>query len=437
MSGVAGRTAGVGIADGRTMAAGAVHELRPVRVPALLVGTVRSVSALLSGVLACVAVALVLSASPALAAGCANGVCAQGAAGTPVGAFSEFALPSGSRAGYITAGPDGNVWFTEANKIGRITPNGTISEFPLPETGNSPCGITAGPDGNVWFTDLHNKIGRITPTGTISEFQIYEESLTPCGITAGPDGNLWFTIGRVTPSGTITKFPIPSERESDPYGITAGPDGNLWFTQAGANKIGRITTKGSISEFPVPGFTKSIAAGPDGNLWFTVASSESIGRITPSGKISGFGLREFSEGVGITAGPDGNVWFTDTGQGTEGNIGRITPSGAINEFPTPTAKSNPAGITAGPDGNLWFTEGGKIGRVDPRLLPPPSATKCVVPQLKGKTGNQAAKLLRRANCKVGRVTRRATHKSRPVVISQKPAAKKTVPYGFPVSLRFG
>jgi hypothetical protein len=35
---------------------------------------------------------------------------------------------------------------------------GTVTEFPA---GGS-LGITAGPDGNLWFTDEGNKIGRIT-----------------------------------------------------------------------------------------------------------------------------------------------------------------------------------------------------------------------------------------------------------------------------------
>src|SRR5258708_3497920 len=54
----------------------------------------------------------------------------------------------------IVAGPDGNLWFTEssANQIGRVAPDGTIAEFPLPTKGGSPQGITLGPDGNLWFT---------------------------------------------------------------------------------------------------------------------------------------------------------------------------------------------------------------------------------------------------------------------------------------------
>jgi streptogramin lyase len=38
---------------------------------------------------------------------------------------------------------------------------GTVTEFPIPTRG-TPFDITAGPDGNLWFTDGAGKIGRIT-----------------------------------------------------------------------------------------------------------------------------------------------------------------------------------------------------------------------------------------------------------------------------------
>lgn len=83
---------------------------------------------------------------------------------------------------------------------------GTISEFPLP-TSNSPSGgITAGPDGNLWFTETIiindvqsseakrvGKIGRITPTGQLREFLLPTPENQPNSITTGPDGALWFT----------------------------------------------------------------------------------------------------------------------------------------------------------------------------------------------------------------------------------------------------
>src|SRR6266849_152887 len=73
---------------------------------------------------------------------------------------------------------------------------GKITEFPIPTSGSEPMGITRGPDGNFWFVEFGtDKIGRITPRGTITEFPFPtgDSGLWLVGITAGPDGNLWFT----------------------------------------------------------------------------------------------------------------------------------------------------------------------------------------------------------------------------------------------------
>ena len=41
---------------------------------------------------------------------------------------------------------------------------GRINEFPIPTLASNSIAITAGPDGNLWFTEFHaNQIGRITP----------------------------------------------------------------------------------------------------------------------------------------------------------------------------------------------------------------------------------------------------------------------------------
>jgi len=69
----------------------------------------------------------------------------------------------------VISGPDGNLWFTEANrdKIGRITTSGQITEFPIPTTNSAPfsapTGITPDPEGYIWFADSGgNVIARIT-----------------------------------------------------------------------------------------------------------------------------------------------------------------------------------------------------------------------------------------------------------------------------------
>ncbi|MBZ5634919.1 MAG: hypothetical protein LAO55_17495 [Acidobacteriia bacterium] len=276
----------------------------------------------------------------------------------------------------ITTGPDGNLWFTEnsANKIGRITTAGVITEFQVP-TGGCCSGsggivhIVAGPDGNLWFTEYFgNRIWKITTAGVFTPFST---GSTPWGITAGPDGNLWFTerfgnnIGRITTAGVITEFPIPTSG-SQPIGITTGPDGNLWFAEQGGNKIGKITTAGVITEFSVPTSGSVpfwITAGPDGNLWFTENIGNKIGRITAAGVFTEFPVPSAGHPVEITAGPDGDLWFAEQ-IGSE--IGSITTTGVITEFPVPTIGSQPYGITTGPDCNLWFTEtnANKIGKAN-------------------------------------------------------------------------
>jgi streptogramin lyase len=66
----------------------------------------------------------------------------------------------------ITTGPDGNLWFVEydGNALGRITPQGAITNFPLPASHSGPDSITKGPDGALWFTESDgNTIGRYSP----------------------------------------------------------------------------------------------------------------------------------------------------------------------------------------------------------------------------------------------------------------------------------
>jgi streptogramin lyase len=131
-------------------------------------------------------------------------------AGDPLGQVTEFTtgLTPNSGPNRITAGPDGNLWFTQnIGAIGRITPTGDITEFTDNLTPNSgPVEIAAGPDGNLWFTEIENpgRIGRITPTGDITEFAIPSPNSGPVGIAAGPDTNLWFTQN--TKPGLIAKI---------------------------------------------------------------------------------------------------------------------------------------------------------------------------------------------------------------------------------------
>ena len=179
---------------------------------------------------------------------------------TPKGSITEFAVPtpdSGPRA--LAAGADGNIWFSEykTSRIGRISPQGQISEFPLPRPNSGPGDITMGPDGALWFVELSggidgvrtdgNRVGRISYEGKVSEFPMPASGASAINIAVGPDRNLWYTrgngLGRVTPAGVVTEFPAGADTRG--AGLSAGSDrapptrlvNRLWFADGGANHI--------------------------------------------------------------------------------------------------------------------------------------------------------------------------------------------------------
>ena len=273
----------------------------------------------------------------------------------------------------IAVGPDGNLWFSDVEAIGRMTLDGINQEFPLP---GDPFDIAPGPDGNVWLSDENDDVvGRVLLDGTQREFpRVAGRPRSPRGIVTGPDGNLWFTdfdaILQMTTAGVVTTFPVPT---AVPYAtdIVVGPDGNLWFTEQ-VGKIGRITPAGVITEFTIPetpmtsysSLAFGITAGPDGNLWFTEPEPNKIGCITPSGTITDFPVPTARSAVShIAAGPDGNIWFIEN---AVSRIGRITPAGVVTEWAPPIANAWLGNaIAAGPDGAIWISQFSPVGSTGP------------------------------------------------------------------------
>ena len=181
-----------------------------------------------------------------------------------------------------------------------------ITEFPVPTADAGLCGITAGPDGNIWFTESGaDKIGMINPTPTPSaEFPIPTSNSCPRTDHGGPrrqplvhrdqhrqhrddqpddprHHRVPHAHGRQRPARGSPPAPtaisgsprtagnqIGDDQPDDPrhhrvpdthglgasrIAITAGPDGNLWFTDSADDQIGMINpTTHAISEFPLP-----------------------------------------------------------------------------------------------------------------------------------------------------------------------------------------
>ncbi len=249
---------------------------------------------------------------------------------TPTGGFTDFKFPAVAKPGVcraphdIVSGPDGNLWFTESS-------NGNCQ--PGPQTN------TCGPAGASPCLYAYQHIGRITPQGLITEFPTPTKDAVPFGMTAGPDGNVWFTefsgnnIGRVSVAAPhiITEFPLPMlalpagttclsfptpATCSDPQGITSGPEGKLWFTESNTARIGSITPAGSVTEVALPASTGPIgvANGPDRNLWWTEGDASKIGRLSLAVTIP-------------TASPGGTLGTVAPAPSTGGAPGALPPIG--------------------------------------------------------------------------------------------------------------
>jgi streptogramin lyase len=181
------------------------------------------------------------------------------------------------------------LWYTTDFALGKMDMNtGVLSTVPL---STNPLGITAGPDGNIWFTEPGDgNIGKFdVQTGRVSTFHVGGD---PTYITALPQGYLAYTeptanrIGWISRDGLSSwSVPIPTPN-SGPARITADRAGNVWFTEYKAGMIGHLNvlTGWDVTEFTTP--TRAcgpwgIALDQAGNIWFTEKDAGKLGKLQP------------------------------------------------------------------------------------------------------------------------------------------------------------
>jgi virginiamycin B lyase len=290
----------------------------------------------------------------------------------------NYTIPtSNASASAITVGPDGNLWFVEeaASKIGKVTPAGDITEYPIPNTledvgfasgplevSATPTSLVTGPDGAIWFTESStHSIGRITTDGVLS--RVSTPGLQPGSITVGPDHAIWFTdtsyhdsIDRLNADGSVTTFALPSTFAM-PTSLTAGPDGALWFVESFNQAVGRITMDGAVTEMPIRAGVQTpqrLTFDSAGNIWVT-GSGSGLVRITPDGFTTDVGLQSGAIGsiLGVTTGPDGAIWFTDT---SRDQVGRFDPSTlTVSPSDHPLSKASQPGLLGSPVNQLQIS----------------------------------------------------------------------------------
>lgn len=332
------------------------RELVPAatRKGGVLVGRARS------QVLRLIALGIAIVAALAVALG-ATLSAAQAA---PVGTLKQFRVPTAdSEPMSITNGSDGNRWFVEGNldsvlespAVGRITPAGDITEFPVNCSFCSLSDIVQGPEDILYFTSNEAILGRITTSGDflapipMPETDVLAGDLTVHGndiwITDFNNDSLW-RYDVVT--GQFTQFPVP-----EPADVAVDSGGRVWFTAPLAPGIGELDpATGAVTVTPTQLTPRQLTVASDGDIWFTARfTPQGVGELDPdTNNVREFPLTNVGP-EGIAASSDGSVWFTQT---TKGNIARITDAGVITEGKV-VRNSEPFGITVAPNGAPWYT----------------------------------------------------------------------------------
>jgi streptogramin lyase len=291
---------------------------------------------------------------------------------TPTGRVTLFPAKLGAneQAGTFSVieGPDGALWFTLERSVpapvgwegemlggavGRITPTGVMTIFPLPTTlapsaripckgtfsfcyageATSPRGLAVGPEGDVWAAGGLDSIWRITPSGEITTFHTPTPSSWPDGIAFGPNGWLWFTettmnqflrppgaVGHITPSGTIGELRGIHAKAAGhrvTAGLVFGPGGALWV--GGQGFIDKVSSDGRIATYPVAGDLFDGTRDAQGNAWFGASGYGYADRLVEVARgnaqpsLIGPLLPELHSAAGIAAASGSKLWLLGDG----------------------------------------------------------------------------------------------------------------------------
>lgn len=214
-----------------------------------------------------------------------------GSLNTTSGATTLYTIPWGTtgKIHSLAYGSDGDMWYagwstSSSNKhsVGKITPSGVFTNYQLPTSYGYAQDITAGPDGNLWFTTPGiYSIFKMTTSGVMTQYVVGVGSW-PYAITAASDGNLWYVtgltgkVGRITPAGTFTEYTVPGlSTVNNTKNIVAGADGAVWIydsNQRNAIRVAIELTSQTIS-FTSTAPTSTVIDGPA----YTPAASASSG----------------------------------------------------------------------------------------------------------------------------------------------------------------
>jgi hypothetical protein len=328
-------------------------------------------------------------------------ISASAARAAPAGAVTEFPVPAAaggavSQPTGITAGPDGNLWFTDPNSraiglggAGAAAPAGGLFAFGINNTGQLGGATNNGtdkPNPTQAVVTLPGESGAVTQIAggenhslaVTSSGQLYAFGYNAYG-ELGSAPNILRTYADPTP--TLVTLPGQSGAVTQ---IAAGANDSLAVTSSGqlyafglnaAGELGSATNNGTSNPNPTP--TRVTLPGQIGPVTQIAAGGPSLA-ITSSGQLYAFGRDQYGQlgsatnngtykpnptptrvtlpGQGgpvtqIAAGARHSLAVTSSGQlyafgyNNYGQLGSATNNGTLKPNPTPTLVALPPGTT--------------------------------------------------------------------------------------------
>jgi virginiamycin B lyase len=276
--------------------------------------------------------------------------------------FVEYPMPVKSDIpAAVAAASNGAVWFTiEFSDAIGVFRNGKIERLGKQGQNLEPLGLAVDASGGAWFTDTPMRaISHISPDGSISSFPLSTPIVRLGRLALAPDGAVWFadiTTANVTrlQDGKFLHYNVGS-LGATPYGLAVDAGGAVWTTLQGAEQLGLIASGGQVTALDVPtrnSGLSDLAVDRGGAVWFLEMRANQIARFADA-RITEFAIPTPSAGLtAIAAAPDGAVWFTEI---SAGKLGRLR-DGQVSDFPLPRANARPFAVTVDAANNVWYSD---------------------------------------------------------------------------------
>lgn len=256
----------------------------------------------------------------------------------------------------VAVGPDGHIYFTEAYRVRKVTPEGVVTT--IAGSGVSECkqgtGLEAGfasllaidvaSNGDIYVTGADQTVRKITPDGVVSLVA------GACGASGSTDG-----------AGTVARF-------NNPQALTITPAGKLYvgdrYRVRAISATGWVTTHygtyGSQTPLYIVGSLESDASGA---VYAASQQNHTIVKITAPGQATTLMSSTLTYPSGLAIRADGSLLVTNnlhrirtlSPTGTLGSLAGTDSSGYAD---TTATIGTPAVIYSGP--NLGWTDSGLV-----------------------------------------------------------------------------